>query len=527
MEMNTGEVKEKGKRGLVRVIFGRTTFFILFLLMQAAALGWIYLWLDDKYQALGYGTFGLTGALLAIYILNEKQNSSFKLAWLVPVLMFPVFGGLFYIFVQLQMGTKILARRISNINVQTKFYLEQNRVVLEKLEKKSRRGANLCRYLSDSAGFPVCDKTNLKYYPLGDDFFPDLLEELQGAKKFIFLEYFIIQPGIMWDSVLEILEQKAKEGVEVRVMYDGMNSFSNLPHDYYKELENKNIQCHVFNPIRPAISTSQNNRDHRKILVVDGHTAFTGGVNLADEYINKKVRFGHWKDNAIRLKGEAVKNFTVMFLQMWNVCVKEQDFQFGKYLDLGDYFYPPDLNMEGFVVPFSDSPMDREAVGHQVYLDIIYQAKKYVYIMTPYLVLDDDMITALSYAAKRGVDTIVIMPHIPDKKYAFMLAHSYYPELIEAGVKIYEYIPGFVHSKTFVSDDEKVVVGSINMDFRSQYLNFECAVYAYRNPVVKDVKRDFDDTLKQCRRMTIESYHAMSFWHRFTGRALRLIAPLM
>ena len=250
---------------------------------------------------------------------------------------------------------------------------------------------------------------------------------------------------------------------------------------------------------------------------------------MADEYINRKVRFGHWKDNAIRLKGEAVKSFTVMFLQMWNVWTRSQewDLNFDRFLDVGDFFHSPALNMEGFSVPFSDSPLDGEPVSHQVYLDIIYQARRYVYIMTPYLILDSDMVTALSYAAKRGVDTVIVMPHIPDKKYAFMLAHSYYPELIEAGVKIYEYLPGFVHSKTFLSDDEKAVVGSVNMDFRSQYLNFECAVYIYQNPVVDQIRADFENTLKKCERMTMKSCAEFPLIERFCGSALRLIAPLM
>ena len=522
------EVRGKGKRGLLRIIFGRTTFFILFMALQIAVLAWIYFWLDDRYQAYGYGAFGLVSAILAIRILNEKQNASFKMAWLVPVLLFPVFGCLFYIFVQLQMETKILAKRIADIRIRTRSYLNQNEAIAAKLMKENRRNANLSRYLSERAGYPVYDKTNFKYYPLGDDFFPDLLEELKAAERFIFLEYFIIQRGVMWDSVLKILEEKAAAGVDVRVLYDGMNSFSNLPHDYPKELEAKGVRCRIFNPIRPAISTSQNNRDHRKILVIDGHTAFTGGVNLADEYINRKVRFGHWKDNAVRLKGEAVKSFTVMFLQMWSVCAfrPEYDFDYGPFLDTGDHFHSPALNMDGYSIPFSDSPLDGEPVGHQVYLDILYQARRYVYIMTPYLILDDDMVTALTYAAKRGVDTVIVMPHIPDKKYAFMLAHSYYPELMEAGVKIYEYLPGFIHSKTFVSDDEKAVVGSINMDFRSQYLNFECAVYIYKNPVIGDIRADFDETLKKCVRMSMESYESLPLMHRFWGRTLRLIAPL-
>ncbi len=528
-ESRMENVKGRGKRGLVRIVFGRTTFFILFTALQIAVLLWIYLWLDDKYQAYGYGAFGLVSAALAVRILNESQNASFKMAWLVVVLLFPVFGGLFYVFVQIQMETKIVARRISDIRYRTGYYLAQDENVYKSLQRKSKSNANLSRYLSQSVGFPVYDQTSFKYFPLGDDFFPDLLKELARAEKFIFLEYFIIQPGVMWDSVLAILESKAKAGVDVRVLYDGMNSFSNLPHDYPKELEKRGICCRIFNPIRPAVSTSQNNRDHRKILVIDGHTAYTGGVNLADEYINRKVRFGHWKDNAIRLRGNAVKSFTVMFLQMWCVCTvkPEHDYDFGKFLETSPISDDSVFNAGGFAVPFADSPTDGEPVSHQIYLDMIYQAKRYIYIMTPYLVLDDDMLTALSFAAKRGVDTVIIMPHIPDKKYAFMLAHSYYPELIEAGVKIYEYLPGFVHSKTFVSDDEKAVVGSINMDFRSQYLNFECAVYIYENPVVGDIKEDFDQTLRDCVRMTLDSYEALPILHRFGGRALRLIAPLM
>ncbi len=522
-------VKGKGKRGLLRLVFGRTTFFVLFTLLQAAVLVWIYLWLDNKYRAYGYGLFNLVGAILAVKILNEKQNASFKMAWLVVVLLFPVFGGLFYLFVQFQLETKVLAAKIRDIDGRTGHYLVQSQAVYEELEKKSPQSTNLCRYLGERCRFPVYGRTHVRYYPLGEDFFAELLPKLREAERFIFLEYFIIAPGVMWDSVLKILEEKAAAGVEVRVLYDGMNSFSNLPHDYPKELEAKGIRCRVFNPIRPAISTSQNNRDHRKILIIDGHKAYTGGLNLADEYINRKVRFGHWKDNAVELQGDAVKSFTVMFLKMWDVCVRKLEYacDYSLYLNVGTEAPISVLGKEGFVIPFSDSPLDNEPVGHRVYLDIIYQARKYLYIMTPYLILDDDMSTALNYAARRGVDVVIVMPHIPDKKYAFMLAHTYYPELIEAGVKIYEYLPGFVHSKTFLSDGEQAVVGSINLDFRSQYLNFESAVYLCQNPAIEEIRADFEDTLKKCVRMTTESCEALPFVHRFLGSTLRLIAPLM
>ncbi len=525
------DVKDKGKKSLARLIFGRTLAFLVFLILQAMTLVWLFVWIDDQYSAYGYGALTILSAVLAVRILNEKQNASFKMAWLVPVLLFPVFGALFYMFVQLQMETKRLATWIKDIQSRTKHYLPQNMRVRKELKRGSRSNANLADYLYENVGFPVYDNTNLEYFPLGEDFYQDLLTELKRAKKFIFLEYFIVQQGVMWDGILEILKEKATAGVEIRVLYDGMNVFSNLPIDYDKELREMGIKCRIFNPIRPAISTSQNNRDHRKILVIDNRIAYTGGVNLADEYINRKVRFGHWKDNAIALRGDAVRTFTVMFLQMWNVSAWKLDFncEYGPYLE-ADRCLPDESlgrNEQGYVIPFSDSPLDSELVSHHVFLDMIYQAREYVHIMTPYLILDDDILTALTYAAKRGVETVIMVPHIPDKKYAFALAHSYYPELIESGVKIYEYLPGFLHAKTIISDGEKAMVGSVNLDFRSQYLNFECGVYIYRNPVIEDIRADFDATLKKSARMTMESYGALPYAHRLWGRTLRLIAPLM
>ena len=317
-----------------------------------------------------------------------------------------------------------------------------------------------------------------------------------------------------------------KEGVEVRVMYDGMCCLMLLPYHYPRVLEKKGIRCKMFSPVRPTLSTYQNNRDHRKIVVIDGHTAFTGGVNLADEYINRKVRFGHWKDTAIMLKGDAVQSFTMMFLQMWNVTERQPE-DYGKYAVPKDYEHPLAADYSGFILPYGDSPMDREQVGERVYLDILNQARNYVHIMTPYLILDDEMVNALSYAAKRGIDVKLIMPHIPDKKYAYMLARTFYPELTRAGVKIYEYTPGFVHAKVFVSDDEKAVVGTINLDFRSLYLHFECAAYIYRNSVVYDVEHDFEETLKKCSLITMEDCKNYSWMGKKLGRLMRLIAPLM
>lgn len=331
----------------------------------------------------------------------------------------------------------------------------------------------------------------------------------------------------MWDTILEILARKAKEGVDVRFMYDGMCSLMLVPYRYPKKLEAMGIKCKMFSPIKPVLSTVQNNRDHRKILVVDGRTAFTGGINLADEYINKVERFGHWKDTAVMLKGEAVAGFTIMFLQNWNITESNED-NYASYIktDFSE-LKDKDLPTGGYVLPYGDSPLDNENVGQNVYLDILNRAERYVHIMTPYLILDNEMTGALTYAAKRGVEVIIIMPHIPDKVYAYLLARSYYAELIRAGVKIYEYTPGFVHAKGFVSDGKRAVVGSINLDYRSLFLHFECASYFYRHPVVEQVEQDMQDTLKKCMQISLEDCKRFNIFKRAAGHVLRLFAPLM
>ncbi len=510
---------------LFRIVFGRTAFVVLFLLLQIGFLFSCFRWLSNYLVYIYGGMLALT-ALVVIYILNEKSNPSFKLAWVIPVLVIPVFGTFLYLFVQFQIGTKWINRRLKDAGDETSPYLEQNPITEKRLKKVSRDKANLAVYLKNSGGFPVCQNNSVRYFPLGDAMFPEFKQQLKNARKFIFMEYFIIERGKMWGEILEILEEKAAQGVEVRVMYDGMCCMMLLPYHYPQVLEKKGIRCKMFSPIKPTLSTHQNNRDHRKICVIDGHTAFTGGINLADEYINAVERFGHWKDTAVMLQGEGVQSFTMMFLQMWNITERQKE-NYGKYIYPGEELLNDAKPELGFVIPYGDSPLDGENVGERVYMDIINQARDYVHMMTPYLILDNEMVTALTFAAKRGVDTVLMMPHIPDKKYAYLLARSYYPELIEAGVKIYEYTPGFVHAKVFVSDDETAVVGTINLDFRSLYLHFECGVWIHKNPVVDAIEEDFLETLKKCRQVTLEDCRRYPFLPKFAGRMLRLIAPLM
>lgn len=326
----------------------------------------------------------------------------------------------------------------------------------------------------------------------------------------------------MWDSVLEILKAKVEEGVEVRVLYDGMNELYNLPHRYPEYLKGMGIRCKVFSPVYPVISTHYNNRDHRKIVVIDGHTAFTGGINLADEYINEKERFGHWKDSGIMLRGEAVRSFAVMFLRMWDISEKLENMAF--YLK--DWGEEP-VRADGYVMPYAANPFGKERTAKRIYLDILNNAEQYVHIMSPYLVPDDEMMQALMYAARRGIDVKLILPHIPDKKYAFALAHSYYRRLMDAGVRIYEYTPGFIHSKVFVSDNIRAVVGAINLDYRSLYLNFECAVFLYGSAEIYSIEEDFRQTLPLCQLVTYFDIRHDKWTRRTAGKVLKLFAPLM
>jgi cardiolipin synthase len=360
------------------------------------------------------------------------------------------------------------------------------------------------------------------YYPLGEAKFEAMLTELEKARKYIFLEYFIVEEGYMWGRILDILIRKVKEGVDVRVMYDGLCDMTTLPTHYWKLLQKQGIQAKAFSTLKPVLSTDLNYRDHRKILVIDGETAFNGGVNLADEYINKIDRFGHWKDTAIMLKGPAVQSFTAMFLQMWNVDEEEPD-----YKDFIGYTAEPPEDASGFVMPYYENPLDDVKTAEMVYIDILSRAEKYVHIMTPYLILDDELKTALCLAAQRGTDVKLILPGIPDKKMAYSLAKTHYRVLHEAGVKIYEYTPGFVHAKVFVSDDVRAVVGTINLDYRSLYHHFECATYMYKTDCIKEIEEDYSRTLEKCRQANEETIKNEKFSRKLLGSIAKILAPLM
>lgn len=515
------KVKKKGRKGLARVVYGRTVMYILLLLLQILFLYLAIIRYEKYTVSFIYGS-GIMSFIVILLVINEEMNPMYKLAWIIPLTLAPIFGTVTYLFIRFQPGPALMRKQMGKIQKKITPYLMQDERVMENVAKESRDLCSTAKYLGHTISFPVYDRCETEYFPVGEKAFRSMLKELDKAEKFIFIEYFIIEDGLMWNAVLEILKEKAKKGVEVRVMYDGTCCFKLLPYSYPQQLKEMGIKAKIFSPIVPILSIHQNNRDHRKIMVIDGRVAFTGGVNLADEYINEVKRYGHWKDTAVMIKGQAVKSFTAMFLELWNIDKKAEN------EEVSEYF--PDCPAEsagGYVIPYGDTPLDKENTGQQVYIDILSQADRYVYIMTPYLILDGEITNALKTTAKRGVDVRIIMPHIPDKKYAFYLARSYYVELMKAGVKIYEYKPGFVHAKQFVSDDSKAVVGSINLDYRSLFLHFECGLYMYGTDSVKDIKEDFDHTFEKCFRMDEKYYYNINIVKRIIGRVLRLIAPLM
>ena len=511
---------EKGRRGVRRVIFGRTGVIVLLFLVQILLMLSI---VDSfsKYIPVFFGGYMVFALCIVLLIINKEGSPETKLTWTIITMLVPVVGGAFYLFVETQPGYRLLGRRLNGIYKETEKFVQQDERVRKALEEADTGTARLADYVRKNGNFPVYQNTRVKYFPSGEDKFAELLRQLELAEQFIFMEYFILKEGYMWGRILKILEEKVKAGVEVRVMYDGTCAMLDLPYHYPEELQKLGIQCKMFAPIQPVLSTHYNNRDHRKILVIDGKVGFTGGINIGDEYINRVKKYGHWKDTAVMLEGDAVQGLTMMFLQMWHVF--EKNVEYGKYLEK----QAADLRTEGFVMPYGDSPFDDELIGETVYMDILNRAKEYVHIMTPYLILDQRMITALTFAAKRGVDVKVILPHIPDKKFAFALAKSHYKELLKAGVGIYEYTPGFVHAKVFTSDGEKAVVGTINLDYRSLYLHFECAAFLYRLPEIGTIEEDFQETLAKCQQIHLEDLKKEKVLTKAAGWLLKVLAPLM
>ncbi len=462
--------------------------------------------------------------LVVLYIINKDDNPAYKLAWIIPILSFPLFGGFLYMLFGDKRPTKKMRIQMDKASARISSFSISDDTLLEEVQKEDKTAYGQMKYINDYAHFPAYRNTESCYYTSGEECYPVLLAELRKAEHFIFMEYFIVEEETMWDNILQILKQKAAEGVEVRFMYDDMGCVTLLPYKYYKKLEESGIKSVAFNPVIPFFSLVMNHRDHRKITIIDGNVGFMGGWNLADEYINLKERFGYWKDTGVMIKGDAVWNLTSMFLVTWNSMKQEKDEDIRRYMP--GMLTPNAVEAEGYVQPYGDSPLDRESVSESVFLNMINTAQDYIYMSTPYLVIDNEMMTALILAAKRGVDVRIITPGIPDKKYVFLLTQSYYSQLVKGGVKIYQYDPGFIHAKSFVCDDKFAIVGTINLDYRSLYLHFECGTFFYKTPVVAAVKADLLETMEVCTQQTY-AMTQKNIFKRLAQEVLRVFAPLM
>ena len=459
--------------------------------------------------------------LAALGIVSSRSDPAYKIVWLVLVLPFPVFGGMIYLVFGGSRHPRWLRKAVESIDRAMVKELKGD-FKADVLVKAGEDAAIQGRYLERYAHCPTYEGCRTEYFPIGEAYYERMLAELKKATRYIFLEYFIIQEGKMWDSILDILKEKAKQGVDVRVMYDDLGCMFTLSKDYQQKLEEQGIRCCAFNRFVPVMSLLLNNRDHRKICVIDGWVAFTGGINLADEYINERERYGHWKDSGLLVEGDAAYSMAVMFLTLWDYANRQEDY---------DRFRPeggPVSGASGYVIPYTESPLDDESVAQTVYLNMISKAERYIYITTPYLILDTATNTALCNAAKSGVDVRIITPHIPDKKSVFLVTRAHYQPLLEAGVKIYEYTPGFIHAKNFVVDDQYATVGTVNLDFRSLFLHFENGVWMCRTDCIRDIKEDFLQTLKKSEKISVRrNRKRLNLLAQLHRSVLRLFAPLM
>ena len=516
--MKTLEGKKKTQNGVKHGIFSA-----LAILLQAIFLINMFTSLNQYFEWIDWAT-RLLSTLLVLKIYAQHQTATMKMPWIILILVFPILGVSLYLLVGLDGGTKMMSRRYREVDAKLFPMLPENREVLNELKEKEPKAGGIASYLHSYAKYPVYENTRLIYFDEAEKGLEAQLADLAKAEKFIFMEYHAIEDAQAWSRIQQVLEERVRAGVEVRVFYDDMGSIGFVNKKFAEKLEAVGIRCHVFNPVHPMMNVFLNNRDHRKITVVDGKIGYTGGYNLANEYFNITHPYGQWKDTGVRMEGDAVRSLTAAFLEMWNASIRtENDEDTG----LGTYFPTYAAEGNGFIQPYADSPLDDEHVGEEVYISMANKAEKYCWFITPYLIITDEMAHALSLAAKRGVDVRIITPGIPDKKMVFLLTQSYYGTLLQAGVRIFEYKPGFLHAKSFVCDDEIATVGTINLDYRSLYLHFENGVWFYKNKAVADIFQDFKETLNYCDPINIEFCKNRNILVRGFQSILRLLAPLL
>ena len=507
-----------GKR-FAGLVLGRMPITALIILIEIFWLVAFGLWLNN-YATWINTFFTILSLVIVAFLILKDENQSYKLTWIVVISFLPFFGGMMYLMFGNKRPSRRMRKRLEHVEaLHRDLMLGQAPDLLGGCDP---RIAGTSAYLTRKGPFPAYGDTDAEYFEVGERMFERLIPDLESATSFIFMEYFILADGTVWEEISEILCRKAREGVDVRLIYDDMGSVSVLPKGLQRSMAQAGIQTLAFNPFLPLVSLVMNHRDHRKITVIDGRVAYTGGINIADEYANRYERYGHWKDTGLRMEGGAVNSFTVMFLNMWNAYHKSET------------DYTPFLRAtagqgsagRGIVQPYCDSPLDDENLAENVYLDILAQAKRYVYIFTPYLVIDSEMQSALTLAAKRGVDVRIVTPGIPDKKTVYRLTRSHYAPLLRAGVRIYEYTPGFLHAKSYVCDDRVAVVGTINMDYRSLFLHFECGALLIDSPVIEDIREDALRTMAASREITQKDSKKYSR-SSLLDLLLRLFSPML
>ena len=501
-------------------LFSRFFVVAVMLIIQLALIAALVI-LASLHGLYAYLIFNLISFIIVLTIISNNENPSYKITWIVAILIFPLTGGVFYLI----LGNKRLPSRLTDFArsalEQTKKHMPDNHLCDQRLWPASGALALQSQHIYTMSGYPTWEDCHSEYFPLGELMFERMLQEIKKARRYIFLEYFIVSPGEMWEKLFAALREKIWQGVEVRLLYDDLGCMR-LPKIYEKLIREAGIRLCVFNPFHPRVSVILNYRDHRKLCVIDGGAAFCGGINIADEYINLRRRYGHWKDTGVMIRGPAVWGFTFMYLQQWQFATNTS-------VDYSEYRPAADLLCEGkgLVQVFGDSPLDRVNVTEAAYRNIISRATGYVYITTPYLVIDYEMETALCTAAQSGVDVRIITPFHYDKWYVHMLTCSHYPRLLRAGVRVFEYTPGFMHGKTYVSDDSVCMIGTCNMDFRSFHLHFECSATFYQSDTVLRVRDDFLGCQEQSREITLEESLNVSFFTRVARSILKIFAPLM
>ena len=521
---------KRGRNGILSLIFSRFGMIMLIFSIQFFTIVYFYNVLLRKFPLL-FTFFYTLSVIVILMIINLHMEPTAKLTWFAVIAIFPIFGAILFLYTKFNFTNLRTRGRIERVNKILAGILRKEKHAEKEFSNHDPQAARLAKYLFRQGEFPIYKKTRAEYFPSGESQFEATIESLKKAKRFIFIESFIVEEGKMWGEVLAVLKEKAERGLDVRVLYDGMCEFFLLPVSYPKYLESLGIKCRIFSRIIPLLSVNYNYRDHRKLVVIDNKIAFTGGSNFADEYINEKERFGHWKDAGVMISGDAVKTFTLSFLEMWEMERKKYtEKSMSEFKKEAAHFLSHDSlgeDTEGYVLPFTDNPLDDNKIGENVYLYLFNTAKNFLHITTPYLILDYEMEQALKFASERGIDVKIIVPGIPDKKIPYAIAYTHYKNLLSSGVRIFEYTPGFIHQKCVLQDGDLAVIGTINLDYRSLYHHFENAVLVHEGEFSRKMENDFLKTLEDCKEIRFNNLNTVSIFRRVIGSVAKIFAPLM